>query len=149
MGKKLPKHLNGPEGSAAGVIMKSVQLISSGLNKLNEITENYSYRNINLLSCLTLNNSKNIHGEGLALKRLFCKLCKIAVEFDNVAYITGIDTNWVNAITPVINTAEFPKYVGRPFPYTIRARDMSFRQSKMQLALSTILNVISQHSHRT
>ena len=53
MDKKLPKHLNGPEGSVAGVTMKLVQLISSGLNKLNEITENYSYKNINLLPCLT------------------------------------------------------------------------------------------------
>ena len=55
MDKKLPKHLNSPEGSVAGVSMKSVQLIPSGLNKLNEITDDYSYRNINLLSCLTLN----------------------------------------------------------------------------------------------
>ena len=53
--KKLSKHLNGPEVSVAGVTMKSVQLISSGLNRLNEITEDYSYRNVNLLSCLTLN----------------------------------------------------------------------------------------------
>ena len=52
--KKLPKHLNGPEGSVVGVTMKSVQLISSSLNRLNEITEDYSYRNVNLLSCLTL-----------------------------------------------------------------------------------------------
>ena len=52
--KKLPKHLNGPEGSVTGVTMKSVQLISSGLNRLNEITENYSYRNVNLLFSLTL-----------------------------------------------------------------------------------------------
>ena len=54
MEKKLPKHLNGPEGSVADVTMKLVQLISSGLNRLTEITENYSYRNVNLLSCLTL-----------------------------------------------------------------------------------------------
>ena len=50
---KLPKHLNGPEGSVHSVTMKSVQLISSSLNRLNEITEDYSYRNVNLLSCLT------------------------------------------------------------------------------------------------
>ena len=54
MEKKLPKHLNGPEGSVADVTMKLVQLISSGLNRLTEITENYSYRNVNLLSCLAL-----------------------------------------------------------------------------------------------
>ena len=54
MDKKLPKHSNGPEGSVAVVTMKSVQLISSGLKALNEITENYSYRNVNLLSCLLL-----------------------------------------------------------------------------------------------
>ena len=51
---KLPKHLNSPEGNVAGVTMKSVQLISSVLNRLNEITEDHSYRNVNLLSCLTL-----------------------------------------------------------------------------------------------
>ena len=39
------------------------------------------------------------------------KLCGIAVEFDNVVYITEIDTNRVNVITPLINTAEFLKYV--------------------------------------
>ena len=50
---KLPKHLNGPEGSVPSVTMKSVQLISSGLNRLNEIMEDYSYRNVNLPSCLT------------------------------------------------------------------------------------------------
>ena len=50
--EKLPKHLNGPEGSVAGMTMKSVQ--SSGLNRLNEMTEDYSYRNVNLLSSLTL-----------------------------------------------------------------------------------------------
>ena len=52
--KKLPKHLNGPKGSVAGVTIKSVRLISSGLNRLNELTDDYSYRNVNLLSCLTL-----------------------------------------------------------------------------------------------
>ena len=52
--KKPAKHLNGPEESVAGVIIKSVQLISSGLNRLNEITQDYSYRNLNLLSCSTL-----------------------------------------------------------------------------------------------
>ena len=54
MDKKLTKHLHDPEGSIAGVTMKSVQRISGVLNRLNEITENYSYRNVNLLSCLTL-----------------------------------------------------------------------------------------------
>ena len=36
MEKKLPKHLNGPEGSVADVTVKLVQLISSGLNRLTE-----------------------------------------------------------------------------------------------------------------
>ena len=57
-------------------------------------------------------NTKNIHAEGLALECSFCKPCGIAVEFDNVVYITDIDTNRVNVITPLINTAEFLKYVG-------------------------------------
>ena len=52
--KTLPKHVNGPEGNVAGVKMKSVQLISSGLNRLNEITEDYSYINVNLLSCFNI-----------------------------------------------------------------------------------------------
>ena len=38
-------------------------------------------------------NTKNIHAEGLALEFSFCKLCGIAVEFDNVVFITEIDTN--------------------------------------------------------
>lgn len=42
--KKLSKHLNGPKGSIAGVTIKSVRLISSGLNRLNELTDDYSYR---------------------------------------------------------------------------------------------------------
>ena len=54
MDKKFAKHLNGPDRSVACVAMKSVQLISRVLNRLNEITEDYSYRNVNLLSCLTL-----------------------------------------------------------------------------------------------
>ena len=37
MDKKLPKQLNGPEGSVAGLTMKSVQLISSGLNTLEHL----------------------------------------------------------------------------------------------------------------
>ena len=57
-------------------------------------------------------NSKSVHEERLALECLFCKPCGIAVEFDNVVYITDIDTNRVNVITPLINTAEFLKYVG-------------------------------------
>ena len=52
--KKLPKHFNGPEGSVAGVTIKSVLLISSDLNRLHEKTKDYSYRNVNFLSCLTL-----------------------------------------------------------------------------------------------
>ena len=57
-------------------------------------------------------NSKSVHEERLALECLFCKPCGIAVEFDNVVYITDIDNNRVNLITPLINTAEFLKYVG-------------------------------------
>ena len=37
-------------------------------------------------------NNKNIHAEGLALECSFCKPCGIAVEFDDVVYITDIDT---------------------------------------------------------
>lgn len=47
---------------------------------------------------------------------LFCKPCGIAVEFDNVVYITDIDTNRVNVITPLINTAEFLKCFYKAFP---------------------------------
>ena len=56
-------------------------------------------------------NGKNIHAEGLASECSFCKPCGIAVEFDNVVYITDIDTNRVNVITPLIITAELLKYV--------------------------------------
>ena len=55
---------------------------------------------------------KNIHADGLALECSFCKPCGIAVKFDHVIYITDIDTNRVNVITPLINTADFLKYVG-------------------------------------
>ena len=54
-------------------------------------------------------NGKNIHAEGLALECSFYKPCGIAVEFDNVVYITDIDTNRVNVITPLIITAELLK----------------------------------------
>ena len=52
-----------------------------------------------------------MHAKGFTLECLFCKLCGIAVEFDNVDHITDINTNQVN-VTPLINTAEFLKYVG-------------------------------------
>ena len=65
-----------------------------------------------LFAEIFVGNGKNIHAKGLALECSFCKPCGTAIEFDNVVYITDIDTNWINAITPVINTAEFLKYVG-------------------------------------
>ena len=76
--------------------------------------------------------------------------CGTAVELYNVVYITDNDTNRVIVISPLINKAEFMSVAfKKPFPYTIRATDMSLRQSKMQLILLTILKVIYQHSHRT
>ena len=57
-------------------------------------------------------SGKNIHAEGLALECPFCKPCGIAVDFDNVVYITNIDTNRVNDRTSLINSAEFLKNVG-------------------------------------
>ena len=76
--------------------------------------------------------------------------CGTAVEFYNIVYITDNDTNRVIVISPLINKAEFMSVAfKKPFPYTIRATDMSLRQSKMQLILLTILKVIYQHSHRT
>ena len=56
-------------------------------------------------------NGKNVHAEGLALECSFSKPCGIAGEFGNVLYITDIDTNRVYVIAPLINTAEFLKYV--------------------------------------
>ena len=60
-------------------------------------------------------NGKNMHAKGLPLECSFCKLYGIAEEFDNVVYITDIDANQVNVITPLINTAEFLKYLGSPY----------------------------------
>ena len=37
-----------------------------------------------------------MHAKGFTLECLFCKLCGIAVEFDNVDHITDINTNQVN-----------------------------------------------------
>ena len=50
-------------------------------------------------------NGRSIHEEGLALECSFWKSCGIAVEFDNVFYITDIDTNRVNVLTSLFNTA--------------------------------------------
>ena len=60
-------------------------------------------------------NDKHMHAEGLPLECSFCKPCGIAEELDNVLYITDIDTNQVNVITPLINTTEFLKYLRSPY----------------------------------
>ena len=75
-------------------------------------------------------NGKNMHAEGLPLECSFCKPYGIAVEFDNVVYITNIDTNRINAMAPLINTAEFLKYVGSLYKaFSIHNKgDRSYRQ---------------------
>ena len=47
------KTLNGPKGSVSAATVDSVHLLDFGLRQL-KITEKLGYRNINLLSCLTL-----------------------------------------------------------------------------------------------
>ena len=76
-------------------------------------------------------NGKNIHAEGLASECSFCKPCGIAVELDNVVYITDIDTNRVNVITPLIITAELLKYVFRLYKdNAISLKDMPLFEKK-------------------
>ena len=50
----LPKTLNGPQGNVAGKTVHSVRLVEWGLNRLNEVTEQFSYYETNLLSFMTL-----------------------------------------------------------------------------------------------
>ena len=47
----------------------------------------------NYLQKYIAGNGKNIHAKGLPLECSFCKPCGTAIEFDNVVYITDIDTN--------------------------------------------------------
>ena len=86
MDKKLP------EGSVAGVTVKSFQLISSGLKRLNEITEDYSYRIVNFVSCLTLDvdnfySSKHFKSTVLSNQQ-YCRQFESTVKD---TYITNVN----------------------------------------------------------
>ena len=48
------KSLNGPEGSVPAATVDSLHLLDFGLRQLKNNTEKLDYRNINLLSCMTL-----------------------------------------------------------------------------------------------
>ena len=50
----LPKTLNGPQGNVAGKTIDSLRLVEWGLNRLNEVTKQFSYYETNLLSFMTL-----------------------------------------------------------------------------------------------
>ena len=56
-----------------------------------------------------------VHKEGVAAESSFCKPCGIAVEFDNVVYLTDIDVNRVNVITTMRDSAEFLRNVGKVY----------------------------------
>ena len=86
-------------------------------------------------------NGKKIHAEEFALKCSFCKPCGIAVEFDNVVYITDIDTIRVNVITPLINTAEFLKYVGSLYKaFSIHNKGDRYELQKVKDAANIVNN---------
>ena len=50
----LPKTLNGPQRNVSGKTIDSVRLVEWGLNRLNEVTKQFSYYETNLLSFMTL-----------------------------------------------------------------------------------------------
>ena len=52
--EELPKSLNGPQGSVAAKTILSVKMILTGVRRLKAITENQNHKQVNLLSCLTL-----------------------------------------------------------------------------------------------
>ena len=52
--EKLPKSLNGPEGSISAKTMKLILLLQWGLTKLKSNLDEFDYDSINLLSCMTL-----------------------------------------------------------------------------------------------
>ena len=49
-----PKSLNRPEGSISAATVDSLHLLGSGLTQLKNNTEKLGYRNINILSWMTL-----------------------------------------------------------------------------------------------
>ena len=49
-----PKSLNGPEGSFSAATVDSLHLLGFGLTQMKNNTEKLNYRNINMLSCMTL-----------------------------------------------------------------------------------------------
>ena len=119
MDKELPEHLNGPEESVAGVTLKSVQLISSGLNRLNEITEDYSYRNVKLLSFLALdveNFHSSTHFKSTALyMQQYCRQFGSTVKESikkisksRAHYYTG--KNWYQPPNNAINLKDMPLF---------------------------------------
>ena len=52
--------LNGPEGSVFAVTVCSIKLLLWGLKKLKENCESFNYKEVNLLSCMTL-SVENLH----------------------------------------------------------------------------------------
>ena len=58
---KLPRSLNGPQGNvAAKTIQGSVNMLKRGLEQLNEISTEFDYQSLSLLSCMTL-DMENFH----------------------------------------------------------------------------------------
>jgi len=51
---QVPKTLNGPQGNVGGKTIDSVRLVEWGLNRLNEVTKQFSHHETNLLSFMTL-----------------------------------------------------------------------------------------------
>ena len=49
-----PKSLNGLEGSFSAATVDSLHLLGFGLTEMKNNTEKFSYRNVNMLSCVTL-----------------------------------------------------------------------------------------------
>ena len=52
--------LNGPEGSVFAVTVCSIKMLLWGLKKLKENCESFNYKEVNLLSCMTL-SVENLH----------------------------------------------------------------------------------------
>ena len=113
------KHLNGPDRSVAGVAMKSVQLISRVLNRLNEITEVYSYRNVNLLFYLTLDvehfhSSRHFKSTVLSMQK-YCRKFGSTVK-ESIKRISKWSAhyytrkNWYQSPDNAINLKDIPLF---------------------------------------
>lgn len=79
---RLPRTLNGPQGNVAAKTTGSVNMLKRGLGQLNEISTEFDYQSLSLLSCMTL-DVENFHS-AVHHNAPLCTVLQYARNFGNV-----------------------------------------------------------------